>query len=148
MRSFCFSKMMSFQILQHCCITLSLILFVLATNLLWSIFIPCFRFNVYLTNRRFFTSNSRPTGWTHVLLNYIGPNNGQGIRIYYNGEQVASDTRKSNLYSEHQPGNGRIVVGRYYTNKDQRYASVEIDELVFFNNSLNLEEIEYLSTVA
>ena len=26
--------------------------------------------------------------WTHVLVNYIGPSDGEGIRIYYNGTQV------------------------------------------------------------
>ena len=29
----------------------------------------------------------KPTGWFHIVLNYIGPNN-EGIRIYYNGTEV------------------------------------------------------------
>ena len=31
----------------------------------------------------FWMSVAVPSGWTHVVLNYIGPNNGQGIRIYH-----------------------------------------------------------------
>ena len=76
------------------------------------------------------------------MLNYIGPNSGEGIRIYYNGVQVAEDGTKSN--ASNPAGNGRIVIGRYYTGRDRNYASVQVDELVFFNQYLNVEEVRKL----
>ena len=76
------------------------------------------------------------------MLNYIGPNNGQGIRMYHNGEQVASDTGKTGITNS--AGDGRIVVGRYYTNADRDYATVQVDELIFFNQSLSVDEIRML----
>ena len=36
----------------------------------------------------------KSTEWTHIVLNYIGPNNGEGINIYCNGTEVDSDTTK------------------------------------------------------
>ena len=55
----------------------------------------------------------------HIVLNYIGPNNGQGIRIYHDGLQVGSDDTKT--------------VG---TEDDSIYASVDMDELLFFSEVL------------
>ena len=40
------------------------------------------RFGVFLKDGRFYERHPRLTGWIHVVLNYIGPNNGQGIRIF------------------------------------------------------------------
>ena len=54
----------------------------------------CFRFQVFLPDGHFFKSNSRPLDWTHFVLNYLGPNEGQGIRIFYNGAEVGTDTDK------------------------------------------------------
>ena len=101
-----------------------------------------FRFYVFLQNGRFQTYPYKPNGWTHAVLNYIGPSNGEGIRIFYNGAQVASDT--SNDGGSHSAGDGRIVVGRYNTGEDGNYASVEVDELIFFNRSLSTLEIRTL----
>ena len=79
------------------------------------------------------------------MLNYIGPNNGEGLRVFYNGTQVATDNTKSTaLFTS---GDRRIVVGRYYTGRRQRYASVEVDELMFFNHSLSIEQVNRLQNV-
>ena len=75
-------------------------------------------------------------------MNYIGPAHGQGIRIYLNGVQRRS-TETSYTYSNN-PGDRRIVVGRYYTG-DYYYGSVELDELMFFNTMLTEAEISMLS---
>ena len=83
-----------------------------------------------------------PSGWTHIVLNYIGSSNGEGIRVLYNGVQVASDTTSWG-YIRHAP-NGRIVIGRVYTDRNIYYSSVEIDHLVLFNRALNREEIDEL----
>ena len=53
-----------------------------------------FRIDVWLTDGYFYTSNPTPTGWFHIVLNYIGPNNSQGIRMFINGAEVASKTTK------------------------------------------------------
>ena len=79
-------------------------------------------------------------------MNYIGPKDGEGVRIYYDGEEVASRTTKSsNSYS---PGDGKIVVGRFYTNLNGLYASVQVDELIFFNQTLSNDTIGLLYTEA
>ena len=85
---------------------------------------------------------SRPTGWTHVVMNYIGPNNGEGIKVYYNGEEVASDTTP--LSYPCGSGDGRIVLGRAYTAIDKDYSSIEIDELTYFNRILSTAEMKQI----
>ena len=103
------------------------------------------RFRVNLQDGHFTAFPNKPTGWTQVVLNYIGPNNGQGLRVFYNGTQVATDNTKSTaLFTS---GDGRIVVGRYYTGRRQRYASVEVDKLMFFNHSLSIEQVSRLQNV-
>ena len=81
-----------------------------------------------------------PSGWTHAVLDYLGPNDGQRISIYNNEEKVARDTTKAErLYSA---ADGRIVVGRRFKDKDQDYASVQVDELIYFNQALTNEDIQ------
>ena len=74
-------------------------------------------------------------------MNYLGPNNNQGIRMYQNGVPRGSDVTKQGG-SSHQTGSGKIVVGRQFTGSNQRYTSVQIDELWLFNISLSNEEIQ------
>ena len=74
------------------------------------------------------------------MLNYIGPNDGQGIRVHYNGTEVANDTTKSE--GTYSTGDGRIVVGRYYSHRDVRYTSMQVDELAFFNKALSTTDIK------
>ena len=50
----------------------------------------CLRFRVFVPVRELRVELNRPIGWTHVVLNYIGPN--AGIKVYYNGTEVGSDT--------------------------------------------------------
>ena len=66
------------------------------------------------------------------MLNYIGPDDGQGIRVY--GMEVVNDATGDATRSA---GDGRIVVGRYFTDDDRYYMSMQIDELIFFNKSLS-----------
>ena len=42
------------------------------------------------------------------------------------------------------PGNGIVVIGRSYTNLHNGYAGVELDELLFFNRALEVQEVEAL----
>ena len=99
----------------------------------------CFSFTVNLPVWNYIEDTSVPTGWTHVVLNYLGPDNVKGIRIYYDGTAMASDTT---LDLESQlAGDGRVVVGRAYTDQYQRYASVQVDELMFFNQTVSASEL-------
>ena len=59
-------------------------------------------------------------------------------------QKCQRDTTKSAGY--YSAGNGRIVVGKYYTNDDKWFASVQVDDLIFFNQSLTLQEIGILAT--
>ena len=84
--------------------------------------------------------------WTHVVLNYFGPEEGtQGIRVYLDGELEATDTWKSGNPKE--PGDGRLVVGRLYSDIDDTYASVGADELLLFNQKLDDQEIMSLKNI-
>ena len=56
------------------------------------------------------------------MLSYIGPGYGQGIRVYYDGVEVEGDT--SMFEGSFLAGDGRIVVGRLSTEKDENYLSV------------------------
>ena len=53
---------------------------------------------------------------------------------------MGSDTDKSP--GSNSAGDGRIVVGRRWVNLDQEYASVQIDELIYFNRALTNDELE------
>ena len=77
------------------------------------------------------------------MLNYIGPDD--GIKMYMDGVEVATAADSFPTQSPGSPGNGRIVVGRGKTDVDDLYSSVEVDELIYFNRSLKLEEIEMLA---
>ena len=101
-----------------------------------------FRFGVKQQDGLFQAFPTEFSGWTHVLLNYIGPNNTDGIRVYYNGAEVANDTEKN--VSPSSAGDGRIVLGRRYTDKDKDYASVQVDELIFFNQALTNDQVELI----
>ena len=93
-------------------------------------------------NGLYFTSTYKPNGWFHLVVNFIGQDNGQGVRIYYDGELKATDTSKYG--SAYNPGDGRIVIGRYSTNSNAHYNSVQMDELLIFNHSLGDTEIDLL----
>ena len=85
---------------------------------------------------------NRPSGWFHVVINYIGPNNGQGIRMFIDGSELMSDTAKDAW--SFSAGDGMVVVGRDYTDADKEYASVQVDELIFFNQVLSNDHINKL----
>ena len=58
----------------------------------------------------------KSSSWTHFVMNYLGPESYQGVRLYENGELVGNDTfagLRSTL-----TGNGRIVVGHFSTDQD------------------------------
>ena len=98
------------------------------------------RLEVILPGGYFQASQPKSTGWTHLVLNYIGPNNGEGVRMFIDGTEVVNGTDKSATLKS--AGDGRIVVGRVYTNKDQNYASVQVDELIYFYAALTSDDVQ------
>ena len=86
--------------------------------------------------------HSRPAGWFHVVVNYIGPKNGDGIRIFCDGAEVASERTRDP--SSLPAGNGTIVIGRVYSDVNDHYGNGQIDELLFFNQALNVKDIKEL----
>ena len=98
-------------------------------------------FDLRLLDGYFWIIISRPSGWTHIVLNYIGPENGQGIQIYVDGLPTESAASKTSRPS--QCGNGRVVVGRLLTDRDhiKDYADVDVDELLFFNEKLSDQQV-------
>ena len=100
-----------------------------------------FRGRVTLPDAWFDAYHTIPIGWTHLLLNYIGPSNGEGIKIYFNGEEIVAKNTHTGS-STFPDGDGQVVVGRLLTNRDQVYASVQVDGLFYFNMSLNILQIK------
>ena len=84
--------------------------------------------------------------WVHEVINYVGPNNGDDFSIYHNGNFLFNLTSLVDPTTKpFNPSDGRIVIGRIRTDLNIRYASVQVDELLFFNQSLTEQEIMMLS---
>ena len=89
-----------------------------------------------------FRQSSILNRWTHFVLNFHVKQ--QVIRLYQDGVYVYADSPKSN--GEFRlSGDGRVVIGRNYTRWNCGYASVEVDELLFFNQLLPETKIRKLS---
>ena len=67
-------------------------------------FLLSFSASIYLYDHRFDTSAgiSTTTQWIHLVLNFIGPENGQGIEFYRDGMLAGSDDAKE--VTIHPPG--------------------------------------------
>ena len=91
----------------------------------------------------FTVSVGKSNEWVHGVLNFLGPNDGEGIRIYQNGKHVGNHTTV--IQSSTTEPNGRIAIERAFTEIHNYYASVQVDELLFFNHSLTEQEIRMLS---
>ena len=87
-----------------------------------------------------------PNEWIHVVINYIGPDEQQGIETYLNGVMCEDSNTKSASTHGNLPGEARIIIGRNLaqTSVATNYASVDIDELLFFNATLTPEHITSL----
>ena len=82
-------------------------------------------------------------GWTHLVLNYLGLNNIEVFQMFIDGEvEGVAESEGLRFGARYSAGYGRIVVGRRYTDDDWDYASVQVDELLFFNQPLSTVEIQ------
>ena len=86
----------------------------------------------------------KPSGWTHFVLNYIGPNNGEGIELFRDGAEAVNSTTRTPPSGYRSTPNGRLVVGRYTTNGASKYTSLQIDELFLFNHVLNSKDVQHM----
>ena len=77
----------------------------------------------------------------HIVVNYIRPEDEQGLKIYYNGVETARGNMKS-IYA-YKPESGRVVLG--YIDDDDYYADVNLDEHLFFNETLSDQNIQDMS---
>ena len=80
--------------------------------------------------------------WHHFVANLIGPQEGEGIILFLDGNLLVSDTTLGDV--GRQAGNGQVQIGRSYTDSYLEYATVAIDEILFFNRILESDEIEAL----
>ena len=89
------------------------------------------RFQLNLLDGHFDVTISPSADWNHVVLNYIGPENRQGIQVYLDGLLTGSDSNKTSGINS--PGDGRVVVERSKTDRNGNYTFIDVDELLFFN---------------
>ena len=103
---------------------------------------------IYVLDGNFMVGMQIFDSWTHVVMNFIGPKDGQGIKGYANG--ILRRTDYSLGSATFYPGDGRIVMGRTYTDNsiDSYYANFDLDELFIFNEKLNEDEILVLKNIA
>ena len=105
-------------------------------------FLTCLRYLVSLLDGYFIFLETKSFHWRHSVLNYIGPNDHQGINIYHDGGHVGNGTKTVKQTSR---VNGRIIIGKVTYEQRGFYASVQVDELLFYNRALTEEEITMLS---
>ena len=108
------------------------------------LFLTCSRYFIRLSSGKFDVNIPKPPGWFHVVFNFIGPNYGQGLRIYYNGDYYGVEQRLMEIESNGD-ADGKVVIGRAFYEQNDLYASVQVDELLFFNAALAEAEITTLS---
>ena len=88
---------------------------------------------------------SHSGNWTHVVCSYLGSDVGEGATIYLDGVLKGMDSTVSgNSFPE---GDGKVVLGRWSTDGDGDYASVDVDEVLFFNQFLTDDQISQLANV-
>ena len=82
--------------------------------------------------------------WIHLVLNFIGPNSGEGIQAFRDGALIAEN--QSGADGNNTVGDGRVIVGKKHSHLNKFYAQVEVDELIFFNKALSNEEVAGCTT--
>ena len=107
----------------------------------------CLRYSVTLPDGLFEIVVGIPTGWVNAVLNFKGPDGEQGISVYNNGTHIGTNTTKINVEERFQENNREIQIGRFRSFVAVHYATVEVDELSFYNRYLTDEEIASLNQI-
>ena len=100
-----------------------------------------------MSDATFHTSDRVPVDddvWFHVVINYFGAQAGQGFVLYFNGRQVSENSERNSDDKRNGLGSGRIVIGRSFTDVDDHYSSMAVDELLLFNEFLPADVINLL----
>ena len=115
----------------------------MSQNLL-SLHIFISRYCVHLPNNYITaTISTVPPTWYHLVFNYIGTTNAEGVVIYHDGVHVGSSTEKTSYARNTRPG--VVVIGRYFVQLlEEGFASVVVDELLFFNRIITTDEVQIL----
>ena len=109
------------------------------TEILFSITSVWFHmFDGKFSNHIFFVLLS---GWTHIAVNYIGPDNGQGFRLYRDG--VLAQIGFVKQAGGYTSANNTMRLGQL---PDNFYGDIVVDELLFFNKVLNETFISQLAS--
>ena len=72
------------------------------------------------------------------MLNFIREE-GEKFQVFKDGALVS--VHQSENIVGRSPEDGRLVLGRRYTHGDQDYATIDLDDLVFFNRKLTAQEV-------
>ena len=79
---------------------------------------------------------------------YRGPEIGQGISVYHNGELQGNNTQGSNANIIAAPS-GVLKIGKMFEKPTEvRYAKLIMDELLIWNKQLSLTEIREVMQLA
>ena len=71
---------------------------------------------------------------------YHGPNNGEGFTVYYHGVEVGHEHTRYNRSYITDPD--FMFIGRRWTDMDNLYTSVCMDELTMWNRQLSVQQIQ------
>ena len=66
------------------------------------------------------------------------------MKVYRDGAEETNGQRRED---QSPAGDGRVAIGRMFPNQDKNYATMQIDELIFFNQALTPGEIQMLNSV-
>lgn len=58
----------------------------------------------------------------------------EGLSIYYDGELMGETNSGAEAMFTYPSGSGQMVIGRTYSDSDEKYVTMEIDELTLRNN--------------
>ena len=103
---------------------------------------PTFRFYVTLEDSFFTLSIPKVDNqWIHLVMNYID----EGFEVYQDGGLVEAELNMGII--DATPGDGKLVLGKQYTDEDYKNVNMDLDELVFFNRKLTEQEVLKLYNV-
>ena len=80
-------------------------------------------------------------GWFHMTMVIVGVNAGEGMKVYHNGLIKKED---GNLLPQDVDVSsvGHLAIGRSFLDCDERYTSVDVDELLIFDVALTDQEVK------
>ena len=84
------------------------------------------------------------TTWVHVAMVYRGPNNGQGVTVFKNGQSVGDDKHRSTTTTA---APGTLMIGKLFTGNNAGYCRCQVDELLIWNRQLTSSEINWIKNI-